>query len=72
MKRLSKTKKQNRKIKDTVFTKLFDIPEYKLELYKSLHPKDKSVSIEDIKTLTLEKIFTDGIYNDLGMLVRKR
>ena len=72
MKKAVKMKKQNRKIKDTVFTKLFDIPEYKLELYKSLHPNDKNVTIKDIKTLTLEKIFTDGIYNDLGMLVKNK
>ena len=72
MRRANKTKKQNHKIKDTVFTKLFDIPKYRLELYKSLHPKDKDVKIEDVKKLTLEKIFTNGIYNDLGMLVKNR
>ena len=72
MRKVNKTKKQNHKIKDTVFTKLFDIPKYRLELYKSLHPKDKDVKIEDVKKLTLEKIFTNGIYNDLGMLVKNR
>ncbi len=36
------------------------------KLYQALHPEDTDVKEEDLKTITLENIFTDDIYNDLG------
>lgn len=53
-------------VKDSVFTDLFGNPKYLLQLYQALHPEDTDVKEEDLKTITLENIFTDGIYNDLG------
>ena len=62
----------NRKCKDTVFTSLFgsEDKKYLLELYQALHPEDKSVSADDLELVTIENIFTNGIYNDLGFKVR--
>ena len=47
----SKNKKNvvKRNIKDSVFTDLFKIKKYSLELYKSLHPEDKDVTESDLK-----------------------
>jgi len=59
-----------RKIKDSVFTYLFKQPEYRFELYKALHPEDTTIKATDMELITLEKILSDGLYNDLAMLVR--
>lgn len=67
-----KGKQMRRKIKDTVFTKMFNEPKYSLDLYKALHPEDDAVTVDDIKATTLDPILTNGIYNDLGFLVRDR
>ena len=69
-KSLDKVKKTNHKIKDSVFIDLFRNKKYQRELYLSLHPKDKDVKTSDIKKITLKRIVTEGIYNDLGLLVR--
>lgn len=53
-------------IKDSVFTDLFSDPKYLLQLYKALHPEDEGVTEGDLKTVTLENVITDGIYNDVG------
>ena len=55
-----------RTIKESVFTHLFGNPKYLLRLYQALHPEDTEVKEEDLRTITLENIFTDDIYNDLG------
>jgi len=39
-------------MKDTVFRKLFSDPEYLPQLYRSLHPEDKSTTARDLKTAT--------------------
>ena len=41
-----------RNIKDSVFTDLFKIKKYSLELYNSLHPEDKDVTERDLKIYT--------------------
>ena len=64
--------KAKRGIKDSVFTYLFQQPEYARELYLSLHPEDDSVTEDDIKLITLENVITVGQYNDFGMQVRNR
>lgn len=60
--------KVKRTVKDSVFTNLFSDPRYVLQLYRSLHPEDPGVKEEDLETITLENIITDGIYNDLGFI----
>ena len=55
-------------VKDSVFRDLFGDRRYALQLYQALHPEDKKVREEDLKTVTLENIFTDSIYNDLGFI----
>ena len=55
-------------VKDSVFTDLFGISKYLLQLYQSLHPEDTAIEENDLKTISLENIFTDGIYNDLGFI----
>lgn len=65
-------KQLKRNIKDTVFTNMFGMKEFSLELYKSLHPEDIDVVESDIKTITLKPVITKDIYNDLGMLVKNK
>jgi len=55
-------------VKDSVFTNLFGEPRYLLQLYQAIHPEDTEVKETDLKTVTLENIFTDSIYNDLGFI----
>lgn len=59
-----------RTVKDSVFTCLFSQPRYARELYLYLHPEDTSVTEEDCKLVTIENIFSDGQYNDLGLQIR--
>ena len=48
--------------KDSVFTDLFSIPEYLLELYQVLHPEDKTTTVKDLKSVTA---FVHA-YNDMA------
>ncbi len=61
-----------RKIKDSVFTNLFQDKKYLLRLYKTLHPEDSNVTEEDIKDVTIKHILVDADYNDLGFSVGGR
>ncbi len=61
-----------RKIKDSVFTNLFQDKKYLLRLYKTLHPEDINVTEDDIKDVTLKHILVDADYNDLGFSVGGR
>lgn len=36
-----------------------------------LHPEDESITEADLEIVTLQSILLNGIYNDLGFLVRK-
>ena len=58
-------------VKDSIFTTLFGEVENALDLYKSLHPEDTTVSIDDCEIITLETVIAPGIYNDLGLQVRE-
>ena len=60
--------KAKQTVKDSVFTDLFGNSKYLLQLYQSLHPEDTTVKESDLKTISLENIFTDDIYNDLGFI----
>ena len=67
--------KQNtpkRKIKDSVFTNLFQEKKYLLQLYQALHPEDSQVTEEDIEDVTLKHVLVDANYNDLGFSVGNR
>lgn len=70
---MSKTKKKGlpikRATKDTVFSDLFSIPKYKKELYLALHPKVRDVDENDIRTITLKHVITNGVVNDLSIIV---
>lgn len=59
-------------VKDSVFTDLFQDKKYLVEMYHALHPEDTGITEEMITNITIKNIFTDGIYNDLGFLVRDR
>ncbi len=61
-----------RKIKDSVFTNLFQDKKYLLRLYKALHPEDSDVTEDDIKDVTIKHILVDADYNDLGFSVGDR
>ena len=59
-------------IKDSVFSDLFRIKKYLLQLYKALHPEDKIATENELTDITIKNILTDGIYNDLGFLFREK
>lgn len=60
--------KAKRTIKDSVFTNLFGDSKYLLQFYQAIHPEDKNVKEDELRTITLENILTDDIYNDLGFI----
>lgn len=55
-------------VKDSVFTNFFGNSKYLFQLYQALHPEDTDAKENDLKTITLQNIFTDDIYNDLGFV----
>lgn len=59
-----------RDAKDTVFRDLFADPKYLLQLYQGLHPDDTDAKEDDLKTITLQRILTNGLYNDLGFMAK--
>ena len=61
-----------RNIKDSVFTDLFKIKRYSLELYKSLHPEDKDVTEKDLKIYTNKPVLVNDLYNDFAMGVKDK
>ena len=58
-------------LKDSVFCSLFRNKEYLLQLYKELHPEDTDVTADDIQTQSLNAVFVNTLYNDLGFTVEK-
>lgn len=56
-------------IYDSVFTNLFQLPKYTLQLYQALHPEDSCTTADQIKIVTLENILLNQPYNDLGFIV---
>lgn len=61
-----------RKIKDSVFTNLFQDKKYLLQLYKALHPEDCNVTEDEIADVTMRHVLVDADYNDLGFSVGNR
>ena len=64
--------KPKRKIKDSVFTNLFQDKKYLLQLYKALHPEDCNVTEDAIADVTIKHVLVDADYNDLGFSVGNR
>jgi hypothetical protein len=65
-------KKTKRKVKDSVFSDLFDDKKYLKQLYVALHPEDAAISEDDLSIITLSNILVNDSYNDLGFLVGNR
>lgn len=61
-----------RRIKDSVFTNLFQDKKYLLQLYKALHPEDCSVTEDEIADITIKHVLIDADYNDLGFSIGNR
>ena len=61
-----------RKIKDSVFTSLFQDKKYLLQLYQALHPEDSQVTEEEIEDVTMKHVLVEADYNDLGFSVGNR
>ena len=59
-------------IKDSVFSDLFKIKKYLLQLYRALHPEDKTSTENELTDITIKNVLTDGIYNDLGFLLGEK
>jgi len=53
-------------IKDSVFSDLFKIKKYLLQLYKALHPEDVTATENELTDITIRNVLTDNLYNDLG------
>ena len=66
------TIKIKRNYQNSVFTDLFSTAENQLKLYKALHPEDENAREEDISDVTLEAIFVNNIYNDLGFTLKNK
>ena len=50
-----------------MFVSLFSEPEYQLQAYKALHPEDTTVTVDNIRQLTLESVFANTDYKNLGV-----
>jgi len=61
-----------RKIRDSVFTNLFQDKKYLLQLYKALHPEDSNVTEDEIADVTIKHVLVDADYNDLGFSIGDR
>lgn len=59
-------------IKDSVFVDFFGEKENVFRLYQALHPEDQEATIDEVSNVTLENIFTDDIYNDIGFTLGDR
>ncbi len=59
-------------VKDSVFTDIFSMKKYLLQLYQALHPEDKGTGEDDLKNITIKNILVNGLYNDLGFQVGER
>ena len=54
--------------KASVFTHLFSEPEYRFQLFQSLHPEMTGLTAADIVLLTINNVLLNKPYNDLGLL----
>ncbi len=61
-----------RKIRDSVFTDLFQDKKYLFQLYQALHPEDGEATKDEIADITIKHVLVDADYNDLGFSVGDR
>lgn len=61
-----------RNTNDSVFCDLFSRKEYLLDLYRDLHPEDTATQESDLEIVTIERVITNGQYNDVGFVVSDR
>ena len=61
-----------REVKDSVFSDLFGIKRYLLQLYRTLHPEDETTAEDDLVDVTIDNVLTDDLYNDLSFMVGDR
>ena len=57
-------------VKDSVFSELFSIPAYQVELLRALYPDAPDIRPEDIQNVTIKNVVANDVYNDLGLLFR--
>ena len=62
----------NKNAKDSVFLDLFGQKEYLLQLYRVMHPEDKTTTEDDLRYITINRVLLRGIYNDLGFMAGDR
>ena len=43
-----------------------------MQLYRALHPEDKTATVNELTDITIKNVLTDGIYNDLGFLLGEK
>jgi len=55
-------------VKDSVFSDLFMIKKYLLQMYQTLHPEDQDATEDDLSYVTIENVLINDIYNDLGIM----
>ena len=67
-----KTQEIKYAVKDSVFTLLFSDIKNIRKLYQSLHDDSDNYSDEDFKIITLENVFINAPYNDLGFTVKNK
>lgn len=59
-------------VKDSIFCNLFKTRKYLLQLYQALHPEDGSMTEDGLENITINHVFTNGIYNDLCFMAGGR
>lgn len=57
-----------RTYKDAVFINLFSTPEFRLELYKTLHPEDTDVTEDDLRQIETENVMMSQPINDVSFV----
>ena len=55
-----------------MFSDMFGIKKYLLQLYQALHLEDKGTEEDNLKNITIKNILINGLYNDLGFQVGER
>ena len=59
-------------VKDSIFCNLFKNRKYLLQLYQALHPEDAEMTEDGLKNVTINHVFTNGLYNDLCFIAGGR
>ena len=68
---LDEIRKTKRTVKNNVFIKLFEDVKNVYTLYRDLHPEDTKVKESDIEIHSMDSMFINEIYNDLGFIVNE-